>query len=52
MYHFFMLPRAEQEQTIRRLAASGMSPDTISAATGLSREQIQLVLSPTNSQEG
>jgi hypothetical protein len=47
--HFLALPPIEREAAIRRLAAAGQSDQTISAATGLSVEQIQCVLSSAQS---
>jgi hypothetical protein len=44
MAYFLMLTRDEQVQAIRRLAASGLSDHTISAATQLSVEQVRAIL--------
>jgi ABC-type phosphate/phosphonate transport system ATPase subunit len=47
--YFALMPKAEQESALRRLAASGMSEHTIAAASGLSVEQVRRVLA---SQDG
>lgn len=44
MHYFALLSRDEQEQAIRRMAASGLSDHVISAATMLSVEQIKKIL--------
>jgi len=44
MHYFVMLSHDEQRAAIRRLASSGMSVDTIAAATMLSIEQIRAIL--------
>ena len=44
MHYFALLTRDEQRAAIVRLAASGASEYTISAATRLSVEQIRIVL--------
>jgi len=44
LHHFQLLDREQQAQAIRRLAASGMSENTIAAATRLSVEQIRRIL--------
>ena len=38
--HFHALDREQQVQAIRRLAATGLSPDGISHATGLATEMV------------
>lgn len=42
--HFAALDREQQEQAVRRLAATGMGDHTIAAATQLSIEQIRRIL--------
>jgi 2-iminoacetate synthase ThiH len=44
LLHFQLLDRSEQEQAVRRLAASGMGDYTIAAATQLSVEVIRRIL--------
>lgn len=44
MHHFQLLDRAEQATAIKRLAGNGWTESTISAATGLSVEQIRRIL--------
>jgi hypothetical protein len=46
MRHFRLLTLDQQQQSIRRLSASGLSVFDIAAATQLSVEQIQDVLGP------
>ncbi|HXR91077.1 MAG TPA: hypothetical protein VN750_12460 [Steroidobacteraceae bacterium] len=42
--HFVTLDQAQQAEAIRRLHAAGQTPHTIAAATGLSVEQIGIIL--------
>jgi hypothetical protein len=44
LFHFQLLDRDQQEQAVRRLAASGMGDYTIAAATRLSVEVIRRIL--------
>jgi DNA invertase Pin-like site-specific DNA recombinase len=49
LVHFLLLPPKEQAAAIRRLAASGMSVQTIATATRLSVEQIRQLLAEPES---
>ena len=42
--HFLLLDRDRQREAIQRLAAAGLSVNTIAAATALSVEQIRAIL--------
>lgn len=44
MHYFLLLTPEEQQQSVRRLARSGMVDSSIAAATGLSVEQVRRAL--------
>ena len=47
MAHFHALDHDQQAQAIRGLHLTGQSPHTIARTTGLSDEQVQLLLEQT-----
>lgn len=51
LYYFQMLEPQARRETLRRLAASGMSDRTIATVTQLSIEMVRRVLGEQNSNE-
>jgi hypothetical protein len=45
-HHFNVLPREQQQEAMRRLAAMGYGIDSIATATGMAREAVMQVIGP------